>query len=196
MKFQRQLNISSSLRNAFFLWGPRQAGKTSLLKSKFPTSTYIDLLNSSQFIKYTNDPSRLFEELALSKPSKPVIIDEIQKVPSLLNEVHRLIETHQISFGLCGSSARKLTRGHANMLGGRALRYELFGVVSPELGQDFDLVKVCNRGNIPNHYMSEDYWNLLESYVSDYLKEEILAEALVRSIPSFSDFLRAAAICD
>ena len=82
------------------------------------------------------------------------------------------------------------------MLGGRALRYELFGLVWPELGQAFDLVKICNRGNIPNHYVAENYWELLESYVSDYLKEEILAEALVRNIPSFSDFLRAAAICD
>lgn len=196
MKFHRKLNISNSLNNSFFLWGPRQAGKTSLLKSIFPTSPYIDLLNNTQFIKYTNDPSRLFEELALTTPSKPVIIDEIQKVPALLDEVHRLIETHKINFGLCGSSARKLRRGHANMLGGRALRYELFGLVSPELGQAFDLEKVCNRGNIPNHYISEDYWDLLEGYVSDYLKEEILAEALVRNIPSFSDFLRAAAICD
>jgi predicted AAA+ superfamily ATPase len=196
MLFNRLVNIPESLSKSFFLWGPRQAGKTFFLRNSFPDCLYIDLLNSSEFIKYTNNPSLLSQELALKKPETIVIIDEIQKVPALLDEVHRIIEQQGTVFGLCGSSARKLKRGHANMLGGRALRYELFGLVTKELSTDFDLIKLCNRGNIPNHYLSDQYWDLLDSYVSDYLKEEILAESLVRNLPSFSDFLRAAAICD
>ncbi len=196
MQFKRFLNIPKSLKNSFFLWGPRQAGKTYFLKHRFPDSQYIDLLSSEQFIKYTNEPGLLSAELKLTQPKLPVIIDEIQKVPVLLDEVHRLIEDRGIIFGLCGSSARKLRRGQANMLGGRALRFELFGLSCKELGETFDIVQLCNRGNIPNHYQAENYWDLLESYVTDYLKEEILAEALVRNLPSFTDFLRAAAISD
>jgi len=97
---------------------------------------------------------------------------------------------------MCGSSARKLRRGHANLLGGRALRFEMFGLTSVELADKFDITKLCNRGNIPNHYASDSYWELLENYVRDYLKEEIAAEALVRNLPSFFDFLRASALCD
>lgn len=128
--------------------------------------------------------------------SRFVLIDEIQKVPQLLDEVHLLIEDHRFIFGMCGSSARKLKRSHANLLGGRAERYELHGLVYPELGKDFDLIRVLNRGYLPSHYLSNHYSKLADSYIREYLKEEIAAEGLVRSLPLFSDFLRAAAFSD
>ncbi len=195
MQFSRNLKLSNT-EQSFFLWGPRQIGKTYLLKKTFPESIYIDLLDSKKFIKYSNSPELLYQELKLLPDRSFVIIDEVQKVPLMLDEVHRLIEEKKIVFALCGSSARKLKRGQANLLGGRALRYELFGLSYSELGDSKDIVKLCNRGNIPNHYLAENYRDLLESYVADYLKEEIYAEALVRNLPTFSDFLRAAAICD
>ncbi len=196
MRLERLLNIRKSISNSFFLWGPRQVGKTFFLKHSFPNALYIDLLSSKQLVKYKQNPSILGDELEKVDPKTLIIIDEVQKVPELLDEIHRLIESKGFIFGLCGSSARKLKRGKANLLGGRALRFEMFGLVSQELTKPFDFVRICNTGNIPNHYFSDDYWDLLESYVSDYLKEEILEEALMRSLPSFSDFLRAAAVCD
>lgn len=167
------LNVLTTLRNSFLLWGPRQAGNTFYLKNKFPEAHFIDLLNSSPFIKYYNNTSILEEELKLIDPEKLVIIDEVQKVPMILDEVHRLIENSGRCFGLCGSSARKIKRGQANLLGGRALRYEMFGLTINELGKYFDIIRISNQGNIPNHYLQENYWDLLENYVNDYLKEEI-----------------------
>lgn len=195
MQFSRKC-ILPNTNQAFFLWGPRQVGKTCLLRTSFPDAFYIDLLDSKKFIKYCNNPDLLYQELKLLPDRTLVIIDEVQKVPLLLDEVHRLIEEKNLVFALCGSSARKLKRGQANLLGGRALRYELFGLSYSELGSSQDIVKLCNTGNIPNHYLAENFRDLLESYVSDYLKEEIYAEALVRNLPTFSDFLRVAAICD
>jgi predicted AAA+ superfamily ATPase len=110
--------------------------------------------------------------------------------------VHWLIENRGIVFALCGSSARKVRRGHANLLGGRAVRYELTGLVSTELGDDFDLVRALNHGFLPRHYLAEQPARRLRSYVDDYLKEEILAEGLVRSLPPFATFLGAAALAD
>lgn len=192
----RYLDLIKTRKSSFFLWGPRQVGKTSYLKTTFPDAIYIDLLNSSEFMKYIQNPNIIEQELRLTGKNKLIIIDEVQKVPLLLDEVHRLIEQYKWTFGLCGSSARKLKRGQANLLGGRALRYEMFGLTIKELKQQANIVALCNRGNVPNHYLSENYWNYLESYVNDYLKEEILAEALVRNLPSFSDFLRASALSD
>jgi predicted AAA+ superfamily ATPase len=120
----------------------------------------------------------------------PVILDEVQKVPMVLDEVHRLMEQRGLSFILCGSSARKLRRGHANLLGGRAWRYELFPLVSPELG-DIDLLRVLNQGLIPLHYLQDGYRKSLRAYVQDYLKEEVFAEGLTRNIPAFSRFFDA-----
>jgi uncharacterized protein len=183
---------------SFFVWGTRQTGKSTLLKQSYPTALLVDLLKSDEFVRYSRQPSLLREEIvATAKPSL-VIIDEVQKVPSLLDEVHWLIENCGIVFALCGSSARKLKRGHANLLGGRALRYELFGLISSELEQDFDLIKLLNRGYIPNHFLASDseISRLIRSYVVDYLKEEVAAEALVRSIATFSDFLERAALSD
>jgi predicted AAA+ superfamily ATPase len=125
---------------------------------------------------------------------KPIVIDEVQKVPSLLDEIHWLIENKNLSFLLCGSSARKLKRGHANLLGGRAWRYELFPLVSAEIGS-LDLLRALNQGLIPLHYLQDgpDSERSLKAYVQDYLKEEVFAEGLARNIPAFSRFLDAAA---
>jgi len=123
----------------------------------------------------------------------PVIIDEVQKAPMLLDEIHWLMANRGMRFILCGSSARKLRRGHANLLGGRAVRYELFPLVYPEI-PSFDLVRALHRGLLPRHYDSEYPQELIRSYVADYLTEEIAAEALTRNVPSFSRFLQIAAL--
>ena len=194
--FQRALKLPATPQETFFLWGPRQAGKSTLLHASYPRAAWIDLLNTDQFIRYTQRPALLREELLRSPKGSFVIIDEIQKVPPLLDEVHWLIENAGIKFGLCGSSARKLKRGHANLLGGRAVRYELFGLVSAELGDRFELEQILNRGYLPRHVVSENYRRLTQSYVQDYLKEEIAGEGLVRQLPPFSNFLSAAALSD
>lgn len=186
--FKRALHLPAKPQETFFLWGSRQTGKSTLLRSTYPQATWIDLLNTDQFIRYTQRPSLLREELSRAPKGTFVVIDEIQKVPLLLDEVHWLIENAGIRFGLCGSSARKLRRGHANFLGGRAIRYELFGLVSAELGDQFELEKILNRGYLPRHVNSENPKRLIQSYVQDYLKEEIAAEGLVRSLPPFSEF--------
>lgn len=170
-----------------------------LLKATYPEAIWYDLLKTDTYVRLMEKPHLLREELLYSKDtssSKVVIIDEIQKVPALLDEVHWLIENTDFVFGLCGSSARKVRRGHANLLGGRALRNELFGFVSQELGNEFDLVRVLNHGYLPRHYLNSSYKRLLQAYVNDYLKEEIAAEALVRNLPAFSNFLSAAALSD
>jgi len=125
-----------------------------------------------------------------------VVIDEVQKVPALLDEVHWLIENSHFHFCLCGSSARKLKQTGANLLGGRALRYELFGLTSAELGTAFSLETILNHGYLPRHYLSDNPEGLVRAYIADYLTEEIAQEGLIRSIPKFSDFLRAAALSD
>lgn len=176
-----------------FLWGPRQTGKTTLLKKLFPRSKYYDLLLSKEYARLAKRPSLLSEELSVI-PSKsiPVIIDEIQKLPFLLDEVQWLITNKNISFILCCSSARKLKRVGTNLLGGRALRYEMHPLVSAEI-PDFNLINALNNGLIPRHYNSKNPRRLLSSYIGDYLKEEIAAEALVRRVPVFSRFLESAA---
>ncbi len=197
MQVSRALRLPTEPKRTFFLWGPRQSGKTSLLRQSYPTAQYINLLNSEVFARYSTAPELLRQELRARKDQHTlVIIDEIQKVPALLNEVHTLIEEDRVVFALCGSSARKLRRGHANLLGGRALRYTLFGFTSAELGDSFDLLRAMNYGTLPPHYLEENPIPLLRSYISDYLKEEIAAEALVRNLPSFSRFLEIAAISD
>ena len=132
------------------------------------------------------------------RPGALVVIDEIQKVPQLLDEVHGLIESRKLVFALSGSSARKLRRGHANLLGGRALRRELFGLSAAEIGSDFNLLKMLNQGYLPTHYASSqnDWKRLVLSYVGDYLREDIAAESLVRGLSGFSSFLSAAAFSD
>lgn len=193
--YKRTLDLAK-IESSFFLWGPRQVGKTSLLRASFPNAVWIDLLLSENFVKYQHNPSILTQELSLHHKNDWVVIDEIQKVPELLDEVHWLIENQHLKFALCGSSARKVKRGHANLLGGRALRRELRGLTAFELGAEFDVTEVCNRGYIPNHYRHQDYKDRLRSYCSDYLKEEIYSEGIVRNLPAFSTFLNAACFSD
>ncbi len=185
-----------------FLWGARKTGKSSYLKKVYPNSLYYDLLNTEEHIRLAKAPYLLREEiLALVKTGKlelPVIIDEIQKVPLLLDEVHWLIENAAVSFILCGSSARKLKRGAANLLGGRAWRYQFFPLTSAELPEtEYDLLRIFNNGLLPSHYLFEgSARRSLNSYIEDYLKEEIQAEGLVRNLPTFAHFLDIAGLCN
>lgn len=194
----RKVPLPEPPEYSFFLWGPRQIGKSSLLRDRYPSAAYRDLLITEVYLRYLQNPGLLREEFASAPPGRFVILDEIQKVPALLDEVHWLIENRGIHFGLCGSSARKVRRGHANLLGGRAVRVEMFGLVSAEIGEDFDLTRALNQGNLPKHYLSRDLHakRLLNAYVQDYLTQEVAAEGLVRNLPSFADFLRAAALSD
>lgn len=191
-KFKRLLEINLDGNNAAFLWGPRKVGKTTLLHQKFPNAKYYDLLNTELKTRLLLSPSLLREELLAESPSL-IIIDEIQKVPALLDEVHWCLENTKTKFILCGSSARKLKRGAANLLGGRAWRYELFPLTTKELGE-YNLERILNHGLIPKHYIEKSPDRSLKSYVLDYLEEEINAEALVRNVPSFARFLDAASL--
>lgn len=196
--YTRLQKLPLSSEETCFLWGPRQTGKSTLLKALFPEAIRYDLLLSTMYQRLLRRPDLLREEclaagLESSSQESPVIIDEIQKLPMLLDEVHWLIENWGLRFILCGSSARKVRRGHANLLGGRAVRYELHPLVFPEI-PDFSLVKALNAGMIPRHYDSPQPNRLIQSYVGDYLKEEIVAEALTRNIPAFTRFLEVAAL--
>lgn len=196
--FKRRLNLPMAGSETFFLWGPRQTGKTTLLKRQYPRGRWIDLLKSDQFRRYATNPELLRQELEADAASPPtqVVIDEIQKVPALLDEVHWLIENRDIRFALCGSSARKLRRGAANLLGGRALCYQLHGLTAGEMETEFDLDRVLNHGYLPRIVQAGQAERMLDAYVSDYLKEEVAAEGLVRNLPAFSGFLNAAALSD
>ena len=190
---ERILKIDTSENNAFFLWGARKTGKTTYLKNAFKEVLYVDMLKTNISQKYELKPELLREEIIANKPVL-VIIDEIQKVPQLLDEIHWCIENTVSKFILCGSSARKLIRMKANLLGGRAWRYEMFPLTTLEIGDDFDLLRAMNHGLIPQHYFSNHPERFLESYVMDYLAHEIKAEAMVRNVPAFHRFLEIAAI--
>lgn len=196
--YNRIQKLSLSEQETCFLWGPRQTGKGTLLKTLFPNSIRFDLLLSDEYQRLLRRPSIIREQclaagLDAGSQKTPIIIDEIQKIPALLDEIHWLIENRGLRFILCGSSARKLKRGHANLLGGRAVRYELYPLVYSELS-DFSLLKALNSGLLPRHYDVAKPARLIQSYVGDYLKEEIVAEALTRNIPAFSRFLEIAAL--
>jgi predicted AAA+ superfamily ATPase len=195
--FKRRLNLALSSEESCFLWGPRQTGKSTLLKTLFPEASVYDLLLSDQYRRFLSNPAIIREEceaqgLNRSTQNFPIIIDEVQKVPELLDEVHWLIENRGLRFILCGSSPRKLKRSHGNLLGGRAIRYHLYPLVYPEI-PDFSLHRALNHGLLPRHYLSKIPYKLLEAYVGDYIKEEIVSEALTRNIPSFNRFLEVAA---
>jgi uncharacterized protein len=197
---KRALVLPPSGTDTFFLWGPRQVGKTTLLRASYPDAIWVDLLKADEFRRYSSNPERLREELLATIDSPhgktQVVIDEVQKVPALLDEVHWLHEAHGFQFALCGSSARKLRRGGVNLLGGRALRFELAGLTAPEIGADVDLERLANHGYLPRIYAAERPERLLNAYVSDYLQQEIASEGLVRNLPLFADFLTAASFSD
>ena len=187
----RILKIQLPENRSAFLWGPRKTGKTTLLRQQFPEAFWIDLLDYGLFLSLSRRPTRLRGMLD-AQPCRTVVIDEVQKIPHLMDEIHWLIENRAYRFVLSGSSVRKLKRGNVNLLGGRAWRFELFPFVSEEL-KEFDLDATLVSGFLPSHYLSPDSRMDLKAYVHDYLKEEIQAEALTRNLPAFSRFLQSAA---
>lgn len=175
-----------------FLWGARQTGKSTLLKHLFPDSLYIDLLLNNEFMRFQSNPSLLHEIIEKVKPQTPVIIDEIQRIPILLNEIQWSITNKNTRFILSGSSPRNILRSNHNLLGGRAIRYELYPLVFAEI-PDFELLKALNNGLLPRHYLSANPKKLLSAYLGSYLKDEIIAEAKIRNIALFSRFLEMSA---
>ena len=190
MYFRKQI-FQGSGNESLFLWGARQTGKSTLLKETFADSLWFDLLKSDVFERLRRNPVQLREIALADEQKKTVVIDEIQRIPELLNEVHWLIENNRNRFILSGSSPRKIIRSETNLLGGRALRYKLFPLISQEI-PDFDLFQAINYGLLPRHYLSANPQKLLSAYISSYLNDEIIAEARIRNVNSFSRFMDAA----
>lgn len=180
---------------SFFLFGPRQTGKSSLIQSHWTQDVWVvDLLKNENFIKYSKSPEifrKEVQEKVIRNAVKTVVVDEIQKVPALLNEVHSLIESLSCQFILTGSSARKLRRGSANLLGGRAVQRYLFPFVYEEIKDQFDLNSILQFGSLPaiHEKSNEEKIDILKTYTDTYLREEIQAEGLVRNLGGFSRFL-------
>jgi predicted AAA+ superfamily ATPase len=190
----RALDLAALLsKKSHFLFGPRQTGKTFLLRHALPQARLYDLLDTATFLALSQRPGRIAEELA--PHDAVVVIDEIQRLPSLLHEVHRLIETRGVRFLLTGSSARTLRRGGVDLLGGRARVKHLHPLTYSELGEHFDLARAIRHGLLPSVYFSEDPEADLSAYAGTYLQQEIVAEAATRNVPAFSRFLAVAALC-
>jgi len=199
MSLNRILTIDLPAGQSAFLWGARKTGKTTFLKNRFPNSVLIDFLKTDTYLEYLKTPSLLRERiLAMDENllSQPIILDEVQKVPHILDEVHWLIENRGLSFILCGSSTRKLKRGHANLLGGRAWRYLMVPLTFAETAES-NLLKILNQGLIPSHYQASEVncRKSLKAYLSDYLIEEVFHEGLTRNIQAFSRFFDALGHC-
>ncbi len=185
--YKRLLDLDKLLKKkSFFLFGPRSTGKSTLIEQCLPKAVVYDLLDAETYQRLLKRPKILDEENP--DATKLIVIDEIQKHPPLLDEVHRLIQKRGLKFLLTGSSARKLKRGSANMLAGRAWECSLFPLVFKEI-PNFDLIRYVNRGGLPQVYDSDFYDEELKSYVGTYLREEIQAEALTRNIGAFAEFL-------
>ena len=189
---RKQLFLDSGRESVFF-WGARQTGKSTLLKNLFPNALWFDLLISREYERLNKTPDIFRETVLANLDTSPVIVDEIQRIPTLLNEVHWLIANHQVRFILSGSSPRKILRSDSNLLGGRALRYELYPLVSAEI-PDFDLLRALNHGLLPRHYDATNPSKLISAYIGSYLRDEIAAEARIRNIGLFARFLEVAAI--
>jgi uncharacterized protein len=190
---KRVLDMTLPPKQSAFLWGARKTGKSTYLKARFPQSLVFDFLDTDLVLEFSKRPALLRERLLAQDAAilkHPIILDEVQKVPHILDEVHSLIENKGLQFILCGSSARRLKRGQANLLGGRAWRFEMFPLVSAEI-KNVDLLRALNHGMIPDHYLGEQYQKSLKAYTTDYLKEEVFAEGLTRNIPAFSRFFEA-----
>lgn len=190
---RRVLSLKNLLaKKSHFLFGPRQTGKTFLIGQELSDVQVYDLLDSAVFLGLSQNPGRLAEELRPG--TRSVVIDEIQRLPDLLHEVHRLIESRGIKFLLTGSSVRKVRRGGVNLLGGRARMKRLHPFSWRELGQHFDLLRAIQRGLLPSIYFSEDPVTDLQAYAGSYLQQEIVAEGATRNVPAFSRFLKVAAL--
>ena len=179
--------------HSFFLFGPRGTGKSTWVRAHFPTAKTYDLLNTGEALRLAREPHALFRETCSLPPSSWVVIDEIQKVPALLDEVHALIESHNLRFVLTGSSARKLRRGASNLLGGRAAVEAMHPLVSAEMGTAFSADEAIAHGTLPLAVTRKDPKGFLTAYAQTYLQEEIRAEALTRNIGNFARFLEIAA---
>jgi len=191
----RVLDLAALLaKKSHFLFGPRQTGKTFLVRQALPGARVYDLLDSSVYLALSQHPGRIAEELG--PRDTLIVIDEVQRIPDLLHEVQRLIERRRVRFLLTGSSARKLRRGGVNLLGGRARTRHLHPLSWRELGSRFDLARVAKVGLLPSIYFSDDPRSDLAAYAGDYLQQEIVAEGAARNVPAFSRFLRVAALCN
>jgi predicted AAA+ superfamily ATPase len=177
-----------------FLLGPRGSGKSTWLRSRFPDAHVIDLLSEETYQRLLSNPGQFADELRSISTGRWVIVDEVQRLPNLLNEVHRFMEEKRLNFVLCGSSVRKLRRAGVNLLAGRALRRSMHPFVPEELGEQFDLEEVMRTGSLPIVWDSKAKQETLSAYARLYLKEEIQAEALVRNLPGFARFLPIAAL--
>jgi predicted AAA+ superfamily ATPase len=179
---------------SFFLLGPRGTGKSTWLRRHFPEAKFVDLLNEMTRFRLMAQPGAFGLELEAVPPGSWVVVDEVQKMPELLNEVHRFIEERGLKFALCGSSARKLRQAGINLLAGRALSRSLYPFQPDELGDSFDLEDALRYGTLPVAWGSKTREEKLEAYIMTYLMEEIQAEALVRNLPGFARFVTVAAI--
>jgi len=190
--YKRLLQKPLEGKQSFFLFGPRGTGKTSWLKSQIPNGLYIDLLNQEVFFDLLKNPHSI-EQMIPPGFKEWIIIDEVQKIPELLNEVHRMIEKYRYRFILTGSSARTLKRKGTNLLAGRAIYCKMFPLTVLELGEDFQLEKSLNWGHLPTIYGQEvDPSEYLNAYIHVYLKEEVMQEGLVRNAGAFARFLQMA----
>jgi predicted AAA+ superfamily ATPase len=193
--YNRKQLFSGSDNESIFFWGARQTGKSTLLKTLFPNALYFDLLLSSEYKRLVEKPDILRETVLANPNTRPVIIDEIQRIPELLNEIHWLISNHGVRFILSGSSPRKILRSGANLLGGRALRYELYPLISAEI-PDFDLMRAINHGLLPRHYDAVNPQKMIAAYIGSYLRDEIVTEARIRNVGNFARFLEIAALAN
>lgn len=195
--FQRLLDLPWSLNPimgsaAAFLWGPRQSGKTTLLHQRFPAARFYDLLDTTLSAELSVTPKLLREQILAARPPV-VVVDEIQKVPALLEEVHWLLENTATRFVLCGSSARTLRRRARNLLGGRAVEHHLLPLTSREI-PDLDLDRYLHHGGLPVHYLVDEPSPRLKAYVNAYIREEIIDESATRNVPAFARFLQVVAL--
>jgi predicted AAA+ superfamily ATPase len=193
-QFKRVLDLPNLLKNkSFFLFGPRATGKTSLIAAQLGSAKIYDLLDADVYNQLLRRPKVIEEALLTDNPEKIIVIDEVQKLPMVLDEVHRIISKYNVRFLLTGSSARKLRHGGANLLAGRAWQAELFALCSQEI-PNFDLTTYLNTGGLPAIYATPLAHEELRSYVGTYLKEEVQSEALTRNLPAFAAFLDAIAL--
>ena len=189
--FKRILKLPLTGHNSIFLFGPRGTGKTSYLKEHLKDALYLDLLDYTTYSLLFANPNRL-ENLIAPDYKGWIVIDEVQRIPELLNEVHRLIEHKGFKFVLTGSSARSLRKAGTNLLAGRALTYKMHPLIIQEMGNDFDMQEVIKYGLLPSVIGHPDPKKYLESYVQTYIREEVIQEGLTRNVGAFARFLEVA----